>query len=446
MNSPTWLHQWLNAENVVDIASAAKALDSRAALGRLVDLAERADSEPRRPRALSSRAVLAGRSLDLSSFLACGHPACRSRQVDDLFSHVWHYFDEIAVVGPDSHYFLELARARNFKSMERFVLSNAQVLFHVRSRGVEELLVFTPKPPACPHHFSELSAEPSLHLSDGASDRLLDFLLKGGKIERVAAKGGYLYKHPSLNNGSHWVRDSDLTAATDEALIRRVARVVLSAHWLAAASDVFESRALGLPLGAGIDYEMRVVSELRPGITPDDVAFNLELPALKGLHPADLLSLRENERESFEAFRVALRKAAKERIANASAPDAKRIAKEIQDDVIAPSLNAIGRRLAATESLLNRKQAINLGIIGLATTCGVLGQIPLASALFVGATASAAAAHVKAAEEKREIAMDDMYFLWKGQGIHRDEGASLVGFNRQARRAMARKQAHRAQS
>jgi hypothetical protein len=421
MTAKTWFHRWLDAEGLHDLASVRTALDSRAALGRLVESAEEYQSQPRRPATTSERGIVAGRSLDLTSFLACGHPDCRSRQIDDLFSRVWHYFDEIAVVGPDAHQFLDVVGRRGSeKALEYFILGNAQVLFHARALGVEDLLLFTPKPPACPSHFRELASAPALHLSEEAGDRLLRMLEEGGVIERVTAAHGVLFKHRMLKNGMEFVEDDEIPKpiTQGESLLRRVARVVLSKHWLAAASDVFESRALELPLGAGIEFEMRVVSELAGGVTASDVAFHLELPTLRGISIKELLVLRRGERESFDAFRHALRLAAKERIANADAPDPAKIAQEIRQDLIEPSLNVISRKLVAAEAILKKKQALNLGVIGLATVCGALGQIPLASALFVGAAASAAAAHVKASEERQEIALNDMYFLWKAQEAH----------------------------
>ncbi|NOK11871.1 hypothetical protein [Corallococcus exercitus] len=421
MTAKTWLHEWLDAEGLHDLASVTTALDSRAAFGRLVEAAERYQAQPLRPAPTSDRGIVAGRSLDLTSFLACGHPDCRSRQIDDLFSHVWHYFDEIAVVGPDAHGFLDAVGVRGLqKGLEYFVLGNAQVLFHARAMGVEDLLLFTPKPPACSSHFSELASEPALHLSEEATGRLLRLLEEGGSIEAASDAHGVFFKHKMLKNGRVFVNNDQIPKpmGKGESVLRRVARVVLRKHWLAAASDVFESRALGLPLGAGIEFEMRVVSELSGGVTVNDVAFHLELPALKGISVKDLLALRQSERESFDAFRNALRQAAKERIANAAGSDPAKIAQEIRQDLIEPSLNVISRKLIAAEAILKRKQVLNLGIMGLATACGVLGQIPLATALFGGATAAAVAAHVKAKEERHEIALNDMYFLWTAHEAH----------------------------
>ena len=60
-----------------------------------------------------------------------------------------------------------------------------------------------------------------------------------------------------LYNGVGFVGDDEVPTADypDEPLLRRLARKVLFDYWLAAATDVFESRRLAIPLGAGIECE-----------------------------------------------------------------------------------------------------------------------------------------------------------------------------------------------
>src|SRR5207253_224480 len=100
----------------------------------------------------------------LGTTLACGNPSCICRQVDTLFRHVWHYFDEIVVSGPDSHDFLERVEGRwplheSIQARNRphdpgsWILDMSRVVFHTRTTGVEPLLTFRRKPPPCKLHW-----------------------------------------------------------------------------------------------------------------------------------------------------------------------------------------------------------------------------------------------------------------------------------------------------
>ena len=414
----TWLHQWLDDENLHDEGAVVAAIAKPASFRRLVEAAERSEAQAVEQLPTSRNSVLAGRSLDLTTFLTCPHPDCRVRQVNDLFQHVWHYFDQIAVVGPDAHLLLEkLETDGRLSHYQEFVAGHAKVLFHIRDRGLEDLVLFCRKPPACPRHFRQLRDEPSLHLTEESATRLIDMLMAGGQLGRAEFGKEVVLVHPLLSNGSYAVRPENVPAPEfpGEPLKRRVAREVLRHHWLGAASDIFESQVLGLPLGASIPYEMRVIHELAPNVTPADVAFQLTLPVLKGLQPNELLAIRSHEGESFEAFRNALRTAARERIASSPSADPAMIAREIEEDVILPSLEEIRRKLATAERVLLKKHLVSLGLGGFATTCGMIGAAPLASALAVGSAAGMVAAQTKVLEERRDVSLSDMYFLWKTQ-------------------------------
>ena len=337
------------------------------------------------------------------------------RQVDELFQRVWHYFDEICVVGPDAHLLLEMIDSNEEVARIRdYIMVNALVLLHVRNRGVENLLTFCNKPPACHRHFPEARTDPTLRLSDDAVERLLDTLMAAGKLVPGDTRNTVLFAHPLVKDrflpvDYDRVRHEDVPG---EPLKRRVAREVLELHWLGAASDLYESRVLDVPLGSGIPFEMQVMRELVPSAAPSEIVFGLRLPVLERVPVSELLAIRENERASFEAFREALRKAAKERVESSGHADAAKIARDIEEDIIGPSLTEIRRKLAAAQQLLVRKQVMNLGIGSLGTVCGVLGAAPLATALVIGATANAAAAQGKVFEERRDISLSDMYFLW----------------------------------
>jgi hypothetical protein len=79
-------------------------------------------------------------------------------------------------------------------------------------------------------------------------------------------------------------------------------------------------------------------------------------------------------------------------------------------------VRAIRDRLKASERALNKKAATGLFLGSLATTCGLLIGADTAVALEAGVTtaiAFTAAAASKHLDEKRDLELEDAYFLWK---------------------------------
>src|ERR1700728_4527305 len=100
-----WFRDWLVEHQIRDEPGAYKAARDPRTLADLLDRAQIQQTQP--VEQMSGRSIVAGRSLDLTRYLACGHSDCLTRQVDDLFARVWHYFDKIAISGPDAHFFLD---------------------------------------------------------------------------------------------------------------------------------------------------------------------------------------------------------------------------------------------------------------------------------------------------------------------------------------------------
>jgi hypothetical protein len=99
--------------------------------------------------------VVAGQAIDLSGQLDCLHWDCLKKQVDTLFSHVWHYFDGIVVVGPSANTYSDLlGRDARPEIIER-LLTYVRLLLYIREIGAEDLLIFREKLPPCEVHFEE---------------------------------------------------------------------------------------------------------------------------------------------------------------------------------------------------------------------------------------------------------------------------------------------------
>lgn len=149
------------------------------------------------------------------------------------------------------------------------------------------------------------------------------------------------------------------------------------------------------------------------------MALSLELPFLQNASPQDIALIRKEEAVAFDAFRIALRKAIKERVDVAGDDaDPAVMAKEIGEDIIAPAINDIERSLDTARRTMLRKSATRVGLATVGVTAGLLTGFPLMIASGLGLVVSATSlppfdAYI---EKKQEIELRDMYFLWKAQG------------------------------
>lgn len=434
-----WFPDWLIQNEITDKASAYKAVKNGKLFSDLVSRAEAQQAETIGP--LGGNSLIAGRSYDLAGYLACGHPDCLTKQVDELFTRVWHYFDQIAVVGLDAHQFLDLVRRTGNPTadeMAEFVAAKAQPIFHIREIGADSLVTWVTKPPPCNVHWKEYKNLPEYQLSKDVERIIASKLLAEGTVKLVhnpPQPKELVLRHKDLiyGNDREDLQELSKSKRRGESLEMTLARCIVERYWLNTATDAYAARSMGLPLGIGIRLEAKLASFQGNALSPADIAFNLNLPVVDGLPVKELLALRDAEQDAFEAFRDSLNRAFKERltIAEATDADADSIAREIQMDVVDPSLHKIEQRLHAAQRVLHRKHLYNIGMAGLATVCGIFGEVPLASALGVAAVVGGVAAESKLTEEKRDVSLEDMYFLWQAkEHAQRRNGASKARSSR----------------
>lgn len=145
-------------------------------------------------------------------------------------------------------------------------------------------------------------------------------------------------------------------------------------------SDIRTAKSMRTPLGAAAMIHERILSKANEEPTVQNALFSLELPVLSGLPVKELIKIRQLNWQYFDAFRLALRNAAKDYLANVSdgAPSTT-IAAQIQEDLIEPELIRIRRELRIASDALSRKSVLSLPLGSLATTIGLLDKIPLSS-------------------------------------------------------------------
>ena len=410
MSSGFWLYRWLDELGIDRVDRARSAIDTRSARVRLIELA--ADSITTRPAlAPQSRAILAGRGMDLSGALSCRHPDCQRRQIDSLFSRTWHYFDEIAVVGPSASMVIEGFTNGDAQAVD-YTLNFVETLFYIREIGAEDYLVFIEKAPACSEHYARHAEEAGVAaILDGAQDWKAQLVAEGSmrslRIHRD--HWHFAFEHPQLEHTSWGTIRTDGGRPT----IEQVAERVVATYAAGLISDVVTAKDLRVPLGSAIQLHEAVLAERRPAAVDEhEVALQLQLPFIQGIPIRELLRLRSEEFEAFERFRAALAEAIRAQLGD-KGEDPEIVAGRIEQELLMPALLDIDQRLRVAAESLTRKSALSLGVAAVALTVGLLAQVPLV----VGAGISAAAGTIRAVNEyvsmRKGVELADMYFLWR---------------------------------
>jgi hypothetical protein len=406
-----WLYDWVDEFEVAGREDADALLrPGSAAVRRLHEIASGEEWGPAQPYSGVGPAILAGRGLDLSGNLDCCHYVCQKRQVDALFGRVLHYFDDIVVSGPPAHKY-----ARDLDDPDEPTLVNianhVEALVYLREIGAEPLLQFVEKRSACEQHFRQHAQEAGLGDVLAGSREWTQRLAEGGVVEDLREHDDhwhFRFNHPVLEHTAWGVARSSTHDATPTEL--EVAEAVFAMYTAHLTSDVLTARDLGIPLGAGVRLHEDVLQAHTSKIAPEKVAFDLRLPVFEELPIRDIVKLREDEWEYFERFRHALTVAIQERIDESdSSTDA---ADRVYLDVIEPSLMDLDRRLRSAERAFAGKVGASLAVGSLTTIVSLLIGAPLEIGLGLAGTASLRAGD-KYIEDRRQIELSDMYFLWR---------------------------------
>jgi hypothetical protein len=413
LSTGSWLGDWLQSEGIPSTSQLDRALKDMEVRKRLWSAAAEVPYTTVPLPQLTGPAILAGKAIDLSGELDCCLAwDCRQRDIDSLFSKVWHYFDNIVLVGPSAANIRQAIEDDNEDWALLKTRADAQLLFYLRDVGAEEMVLFREKPPACLEHMAEHARSVGIGNVDDLIETEARRLASGARIKVQPHDDhlDYSLNHDLLEH-RRW---GAVPLTEDEREVELAACRDVAADFAAhLTSDMRAACALRLPLGAVVNIHGDMLARIQGGILAEDVAFNLEFPVLRGISPRDLLILRQDEHESFEVFRNALRKAIEERIARTKDPQA--VISEIQRDLIAPALADISLRLRRAEESLNSKHRINIALGVISVACGLLGDPSLAVAFTAATAVGAATVESKAIDDKRAIALSEMYFLWKAK-------------------------------
>jgi len=146
------------------------------------------------------------------------------------------------------------------------------------------------------------------------------------------------------------------------------------------------------------------------------------IPIVKNLDLENLLRLREEERESFNNYRIALNRAIVEQMSIKNEIDLRKI----YDDLIYPELNKLDMKLKQIKKGKLNKFFGTMSIIGIVIVANKFGNfinpsLLAASISFGIATAATSANFILENLSNKKIALqdNDFYFLWKLKGKSR---------------------------
>lgn len=416
-NANYWLFAWLDSHRIGSVAQAATVLEKKPAMAELRRLAEEwtNSSQVQVPSGLN---LAAGTGLRLNDLLTCPNPACRRLQIDILFRHAWHYFDRVLLPDGVGDLILNPIAGWDEQGLHDLLLSRIELALHIREMGAAALVHYHPRLRPTGESLEEVLG----------SDRARKWAEAWQGIESTVASKEY-WKFETSSDGQLYAHFSDpflrigtsLTPRPDStqgAVIAAGAHYVMHVHKEHLEEDLRTRHLLKAPLGASVWSHERVLSVMGTR-GPAEILFELPLPSLAHVPIKDLIAIRRGEGDSFEAFRRALTKAAKELIQQGPISNPRDAAEEIVRDSVEPELARLNQKLRVAQRALARRSAVSVTLSTLTTACGlVLGLDPVAVGVaamgLLGATGYDAIS--KYAEEEATIEMSDMYFLWKTLG------------------------------
>ena len=429
-----WLLRWLESHSIASVDNAREHLRARDTIDELKEVSARSAMALDEP-APGDFSILAAAGTDLSGRLTCRNPACRRREVDNLFRRAWHYFDSIIV---------DDAAARLLSQPPETILQNLDELLgqidialYLQKIGASSLVAFRVKASPCFQHWRKHASEVGLVRTPRVADKAIRQLVKRASV-KVLDPGELNELKLTVPEGITpvSVRDRDFhhdmvllvwgqePSAITEAVRFAVAREVkVSLAYLTA--DLISAAQLRCPVGATLPLHRDFLTASCVSEAADQVAFALALPVLADVPIDTLIKIRADENDAFRRFRDALRAAAQDRLKAAGVRDPSIVAAEIRRDVIEPELRRIDARLRSISRGLAKKTASGITVGALATTCGLLAGVAPGLAVLAGITAMSGIAGTAASkniEEREEVALSDFYFLWNAvPHLHEEE-------------------------
>ena len=377
--------------------------------------------------------VVAGRGIDLSGELTGADEGELLNEVDRAFGATWHYFDEMIVEGLSARRYAKMVSNGDLALARRRAREHCLLLLHLREIGALGSVVFRQKPDPCVRHGKDVDKLEAAGIKRILDDRVnvVQTLAEGvlHEIEDHYAYGGhfhYTYEHPLVGVRTGHLEGSPVGRSEAE-LKQWISGDIFDLFAEFAAVDVSVASELSAPLAISSPMLDSILTSsggkrgAATGSVAGEVAIEIGVPILRGVSASDLLKIREDEADAFERFRVALRAAISELLKRGDdATDSTRVAGRVIDDFLVPALHDIDQRLNIALKTLARKSVANISVGSAVVAVGLIAGIPLLLPAGIALGMMVPGVNLgKYIEEKSEVELADMYFLWKLQNLHR---------------------------
>ena len=201
-----WLATWMDDNGIKSEWHIEKVIKSNPLLRSIRDTAQAVPytTKPLEAASADVPILVGGRGVDLSSDLECLDWKCKAQQVDRLFSRVWHYFDQVVVVGLEAHDLTSDVRTWSDQRL-RDLEQTMRLLLYLRDLGAEDMLIFRQKPPACRQHMADHFAEAGLPESPDVTARLAVRLAREGRFRGMREHDDHVHfvlDHPTFRHSS----------------------------------------------------------------------------------------------------------------------------------------------------------------------------------------------------------------------------------------------------
>ena len=422
-----WFSVWLKKYRVNNELTLNKALTRKPSLNALLSSAPPPTVSVRKePSELVE--LTGGKGIDLTGELSCHHINCLKEEVNGLFRHTWHYFDQITLPDQALYRVLEFQDHKDVSLLRKRLVPFVLVLEMIEKNGGQHLVRFESRTPGCLRHAKEHAREANIDQSFANTSSLITEIAKSAVVSWDEGKQdghkhlNFQLVHPQFEH-TEWESLCSRNAPIpkkETAIRRSIVNSVVQRYLAELCADALAARRTHTPLGSTIPFYKRLLAT-RPSAEMEAVAFDLGLPISPNISIKKLVKLRQVEGPSFQRFQTALRKAIGEYSKIAPSSSSAVLARQIKRDVIDPELRRIRDLLVATRVQTDKSAAIGVGLGIAAVTAGLLTPLsanPIGSGLVVGGALTTAASSIKKAYDdrfaiQRDVALSDMYFLWR---------------------------------
>lgn len=423
MEREYWFAQWMHEYSVSDLETLRKALSNKVAFNALLEWTPSFKYQIRKVPPAHAE-LTGGKGVDLTGDLGCTHYSCIAEEVDRLFRHTWHYFDRITLPDQAINAISDFKKHNDKTRLSKRLCAAVHAVTLIEQVDALGLVHFEIRAPSCRMHFKDHAKEADILQAFQNLNPLVEEILKESKISFSKGQDHgkehlhFKLDHPKFLHSEWGSFCPDKEIPPDKNRRRAAVQQVIEKYLAAVSADALASRRTKTPLGSTVPFYRDL---LNTNSTADigAVAFDLELPVASNMTIDRLIALRKNERDAFDRFQGALRKAIFERI-NAGASKASEIGKEIRQDLIDPEIRRIRELLVQSRKLSLRGASSGIVLGATATTVGLMSPLSASSigtGLAVGGAMTALGSVKKALDDhwatKKEVALSDMYFLWE---------------------------------